>query len=119
MSQFSSTATHDMYWHEQALADRPEDLELAARVLKSMAHPMRLKLLCALGDEEYSVKELLDLVGTTQTNISQHLGILLGGGLVSRRRRGNRHFYRVGHNRTLELIHHVREIFCPEIRRRH
>ncbi|OBS08857.1 transcriptional regulator [Acidihalobacter prosperus] len=101
------------------LADSPEDLEQAARILKSMAHPMRLKLICALGDEEFSVKELLDRVGTTPTNISQHLGILLSGGLVTRRRRGNRHFYRIGHNHTLELIQHIRDIFCPETRRRH
>lgn len=95
------------------LAHRNDDLEQAAGWLRAMAHPMRLKLLCALGDEECGTRELLERVGSTPTNIALHLGVLLNGGLVSRRRRGNRHLYRVRYGRTMELIHAAREVFCP------
>lgn len=99
--------------HTRVLVNHPENLEHAAKILKSMAHPMRLKLLCALGNEECSVKELLSRVGTTQTNVSQHLNILGSTHLVIKRRQGNKHFYRVTHDRTLELVDRIREAYCP------
>lgn len=80
-----------------------------------MAHPMRLKLLCTLGNQELSILDLLERVGTSQTNVSQHLGILLKGGLVSRRRLGRRHFYQISDKQTLGFIHLVREVFCPDL----
>lgn len=100
------------------LAHRNDDLEQAAGWLKAMAHPMRLKLLCAIGDDEFGIRELLSLVGTTPSNVSLHLGVLLSSGLVSRRRRGNCHLYRVRYGRTMELIHAAREVFCSR-RTRH
>lgn len=113
MSQSISAAQYAYRRHAQILVKHPENLEHAARILKSMAHPMRLKLLCALGNEECSVKELLSRVGTTQTNVSQHLNILASTHLVIRRRQGNKHFYRVTHDRTLELVDRIRDTYCP------
>ena len=49
---------------------------MAARALKSIAHPLRLKILCVVGDQESCVQEIVDAVGTSQSNISQHLAIL-------------------------------------------
>ena len=52
------------------------DIERASRSLKAMSHPLRLKILCTLGDEEVSVQDIVEHVGTSQSNISQHLAIL-------------------------------------------
>ena len=53
------------------------DLDIASRGLKAMGHPLRLKILCILaGADEVSVQSLVDQVGTSQSNISQHLSIL-------------------------------------------
>jgi predicted transcriptional regulator len=41
-----------------------------------MSHPLRLKILCVLGDKEVSVQDIVENVGTSQSNISQHLAIL-------------------------------------------
>jgi DNA-binding transcriptional ArsR family regulator len=51
-------------------------IEDVARLLKSIAHPIRLKILCLLQDGELSVGDLLAVVGTTNGNLSQHLAIL-------------------------------------------
>jgi len=59
-----------------ALLDRDEDVERASRSLKAMSHPLRLKILCTLGDQEVSVQDIVEFVGTSQSNISQHLAIL-------------------------------------------
>ena len=47
-----------------------EDTTLTANALKAMAHPLRWKILCTLGDHELSVGEIVEYTGTTQSNIS-------------------------------------------------
>ncbi|ROR34217.1 ArsR/SmtB family transcription factor [Inmirania thermothiophila] len=94
------------------LMAREEDIERTSRSLKAMSHPLRLKILCTLGDGEVSVQEIADHVGTSQSNISQHLAILRDKGLLASRKDGNRVYYRVRDARTLRLIEMMREIFC-------
>ena len=62
-----------------------EDIERASRSIKAMSHPLRLKILCILGDSEFSVQDIVDTVGTSQSNISQHLGILKDKGVLESR----------------------------------
>ncbi len=91
-----------------------EDILRAARSIKAMAHPIRLKILCTLGEQEISVQEMVERIGTTQSNISQHLAILREKGILTARKDANRVLYRVGDGRTLRLIGMVREIFCAD-----
>ena len=94
------------------LIDKQEDIELAARALKSIAHPLRRNVLCVIGDQEACVQEIVDAVGTSQSNISQHLAILREKGVLLTRKDANRVFYRVGDQRTLQLVGMMREVFC-------
>ncbi len=94
------------------LIDKQEHIETAARALKSIAHPLRLKILCVLGDQEACVQEIVDAVGTSQSNISQHLAILREKDVLLTRKDANRVFYRVGDQRTLQLVGMMREVFC-------
>ena len=94
------------------LITRDEDIDRASRSLKAMSHPLRLKILCTLGDKEISVQDIVDQVGTSQSNISQHLAILRDKGILDSRKDANRVFYRVGDARTLRLIDMMREVFC-------
>ncbi|MBK1647490.1 transcriptional regulator [Rhabdochromatium marinum] len=88
------------------------DIEQASRSLKAMSHPLRLKILCILGDEEVSVQDIVEHVGTSQSNISQHLAILRDKSILASRKDANRVFYRVSDSRTLQLIRLMREVFC-------
>jgi ArsR family transcriptional regulator len=88
------------------------DIERASRSLKAMSHPLRLKILCTLGDQEVSVQDIVEHVGTSQSNISQHLAILRDKGILASRKDANRVYYRVGDARTLRLIGMMREVFC-------
>ncbi len=94
------------------LIDKQEHIEMAARALKAIAHPLRLKILCVVGDQEACVQEIVDAVGTSQSNISQHLAILREKGVLLTRKDANRVFYRVGDQRTLQLVSMMREVFC-------
>ncbi len=98
--------------NELSLLEGDEDIDRASRSLKAMSHPLRLKILCTLGDEEVSVQDIVDHVGTSQSNISQHLAILRDKGILTSRKDANRVFYRVSDNRTLRLIGMMREVFC-------
>jgi DNA-binding transcriptional ArsR family regulator len=94
------------------LIDRDEDIQQAALAIKAIAHPLRLKILCVLGDQEISVQDIVEQVGTSQSNISQHLAILRDKGVLATRKDANRVFYRIGDLRTLKLVGMMRDVFC-------
>jgi DNA-binding transcriptional ArsR family regulator len=96
------------------LIEKAEHIELAARAMKAMAHPLRLKILCVLGGSEVSVQDIVDAVGTSQSNISQHLAILRDKGVLRARKDANRVYYRVGDERTLQLLGMMREVYCGD-----
>jgi ArsR family transcriptional regulator len=96
---------------EQLLA-HAADIETASRSLKAMSHPLRLKILCTLGRNEVCVQTIVDNVGTSQSNISQHLAILRDKGILSCRKDANKVYYRVGDERTLLLLGMMQEVFC-------
>lgn len=93
---------------------RDEDIDRAARSLKAMSHPLRLKILCTVGDQEVNVQDIVEQVGTSQSNISQHLAILRDKDILACRKDANRVYYRISDRRTLQLISMMREIFCTE-----
>jgi len=95
-----------------SLIGRKEQVEQAARAMKAIAHPLRLKILCVLGDQAVSVQDIVEAVGTSQSNISQHLAILREKGIIRSRKQANRVYYSVGDQRTLRLIVMMREVFC-------
>ena len=94
------------------LLDKQEHIDQAARAMKAMSHPLRLKILCVLGEREVSVQDIVESVGTSQSNISQHLAILRDKGVLLTRKAANRVYYRVGDTRTLSLLGMMREVFC-------
>ncbi|MFC4157858.1 ArsR/SmtB family transcription factor [Chitinimonas lacunae] len=89
-----------------------EQIEQASRAMKAMSHPLRLKILCVLGENEVSVQDIVEAVGTSQSNISQHLAIMREKGVLRTRKDANRVYYRVGDARTLEVVSMMRDVFC-------
>lgn len=87
---------------------------MAARCLKAMSHPIRLKILCILDNHSLSVQDIVEQVGTTQSNISQHLSILKDKGILSSNKDANRVYYYIDDKRMVQLIGMMHEVFCPE-----
>jgi ArsR family transcriptional regulator len=94
------------------LVGRSENIRQASAAMQAMAHPLRLKILCLVGSHELSVLEIVEAVGTTQSNVSQHLGVLRDHGLLESRKEANKVFYRIGDRRVLKMISLTRDIFC-------
>jgi len=98
---------------EPANPDLPnEDTTLTANALKAMAHPLRWKILCTLGERELSVGEIVEQTGTSQSNISQHLEQLRNKNIVLSRKDANRIYYRIRNRQLLDLIGTMREVLC-------
>lgn len=109
MSSSNNTANYEP---PIELLSREQDIERASRALKAISHPLRLKILCMLGEDEASVQDIVSMVGTSQSNISQHLTLLRDKDVLTSRRDANRVFYRVGDSRTLKLISMMQDVFC-------
>lgn len=88
------------------------DIRQAAHCLKAMSHPLRLKILCTLGHSKVSVQDIVERVGTTQSNVSQHLSILREKGILTCTKDGNRVYYSIDDERTLQLIEMMKDVFC-------
>ncbi len=90
------------------------DLENCARVakiLKSMAHPQRLFILCRLHQKECTVSELEELTEASQPLISQHLQRMRHEGLVDSRREGNYAYYSVNDQHVKVLLDALENLY--------
>lgn len=90
----------------------------AAELLRSLSHPQRLLVLCALGREEKSVAELRQELEIEQVPMSQQLMRLRADGLVEARRQGTTVYYRITRPEVLTVVEALHAAFCtPEPRR--
>lgn len=80
------------------------NIEEASRSLKAISHPLRLKILCVLDEGEMSVQDILSVVGTTQSNVSQHLCLMKDKGIVGSRKVANRVYYSLDNDTVKKII---------------
>ena len=96
-----------------ASPDRDPDLgedrvfESAAELFSILSTPVRLKIISAVCQDEKNVSELLDIIDTTQPNMSQHLGTLYRSGILAKRREGTQIYYRLQSERVATLCRAV------------
>ncbi len=86
-----------------------ERLEEWAEFLKALAHPIRLKIVLALIEGRQCVKNLSDLLHTSQPNVSQHLGILRNRGIVGCKRDGSIVCYYIKDERAVKIYEVLRK----------
>ncbi len=96
------------------LSRKDKDIERATRALKAMAHPLRLKILCSLVDKELAVLEIVKQVGSSQSNISQHIDILRSKNIIESRREGNKILCKVTDYKILKLVSNIQLVFCSD-----
>ena len=101
----------------EKLLSKGADIEHASICLKAMAHPLRLKILCLLMQfEKISVLDLVEAVGTSQSNISQHLSILKEKGLLRCEKEANKVYYCLVDEDLTLLVSSIRKAFCNKDR---
>lgn len=92
-----------------------EQIDAMSKLLKSMSHPIRLKILCLLQDKEMSVGDIREQVKTTNANVSQHLNILRSQGIIGYRKDANFIYNRIQDPRIIELMSKMQALFCPSV----
>lgn len=85
----------------------------AASVLKLLANEQRLLILCRLTQGEFSVGQMVEQCGQSQSSVSQHLGRLREGGLVKTRRDGTTIYYSLADDGVRKLIDMLCDRFGP------
>ncbi len=88
----------------------------AAGLLKALANPHRLRILCVLGEGELSVSALNERVPLSQSALSQHLAVLRADGLVKTRRESQTIHYSVRPGPALDVIRVLHAHFCQSTR---
>lgn len=84
----------------------------ACVLLKAMANPARLMVLCQIADGEKSVGELEEAIGLSQSGLSQHLAILRRKNMVTTRRDGQTIFYSLSSKEAAAVMGTLYEVFC-------
>lgn len=96
------------------MSDMPDELiELIAQRFRTIGEPMRIRLLNELRGGERTVSELVEACGSSQQNVSKHLGVLRDAGIVARRKDANFSRYRIADETILRLCDEV----CGSIER--
>lgn len=81
--------------------------------MKAVGHPIRLGILNALRSGEKNVHQLEALMGTTQSNISQHLAQLRDKDILIARKQANQVFYSVRDPKMFDLLNLMQDVFAP------
>lgn len=89
-----------------------DQCETVSEVLKALAHPQRLLILCHLADSPKSVGELEELSGASQSQVSQFLGKMKAQGLVNAERDAHFVNYDIADPRIKKLILSLYKIYC-------
>jgi ArsR family transcriptional regulator len=91
--------------------------DLHAAICKTFANPSRLRIVEALGDGERTVSQLVELLGVSKSNVSQHLGLMREKGVVEHRREGGYVFYRLSNPKILQACRLMREVLLEQFER--
>jgi DNA-binding transcriptional ArsR family regulator len=94
------------------LIGKSQQIEEAAMAMQAMSHPLRIKILCLLSSGEVAVSEIVEAVGTTQGNVSQHLAILKASGMIASRAVGKKTHYFIEDKRVVKIVAMTRDVFC-------
>lgn len=85
-----------------------------ASIMKSIAHPQRLMIMCYLAEEEKNVSELQELCKISQSQLSQFLNRMQRERILKVRKDGNFSYYSIVDKNVTKLIQSMQKIFSPQ-----
>jgi len=89
--------------------------ELHADVCKVFSNAKRLEILNTLRDRELTASELIEKIGLSKTNLSQHMSILKSKGVVLTRREGINIYYRISNSKIIQACDLMREVLLEQL----
>lgn len=98
-------------------AELSKHAQEVSKTLKALAHPARLKVLCALVGGEKSAGELVEYAGESQSFVSQLLSRMRLEGLIESRKEGTYVHYRISDARVITLMKSIENVFCKDLKK--
>jgi DNA-binding transcriptional ArsR family regulator len=88
--------------------------EMQAEICKTLTNPKRIEILNTLKTEEKTVTELVDAIGASKANVSQHLAVMRHKGILTTRRDGVNIYYRVSNPKVIEACSLMKEVLFEQ-----
>ncbi len=95
-----------------SIQEMVDNCNAVASLMKALAHPQRLMILCHLSTDEKTVGELEELCSASQSSVSQFLNRMRLEGIVASEKRGLYVYYKIDDPRVKKLISALHDIFC-------
>jgi len=89
---------------------RIREAKRIAKLLGVLSSEIRLIIVCTLIEKSMSVSELLEAIGTSMGNISQHLRILEENRILKSKKIGNKVFYSISSKKIISFIEAIEEL---------
>jgi ArsR family transcriptional regulator, virulence genes transcriptional regulator len=98
----------------KALLTDKSIFEMQAEICKTLTNPKRIEILNVLRNEEKTVTELVNILGASKANVSQHLAVMRHKGILMTRREGVNIFYRVANPKVIEACALMKEVLFEQ-----
>lgn len=89
--------------------------DLHADVCKVFSNAKRLEILNTLRNHEMTASELIEKIGLSKANLSQHMSILKSKGVVVNRREGVNIYYRISNPKIIQACDLMREVLLEQL----
>jgi ArsR family transcriptional regulator len=89
--------------------------EMQAEISKTLANPLRLAILHCLEKGEKTVNDLVETIGASQSNVSQHLALMRQRQILKTRKAGSNIYYRVSSSKISRACDMVREVLLEQL----
>ena len=96
-----------------ALADK-SIFEMQAEICKTLTNPKRIEILSVLRTDERTVTELVNALGASKANVSQHLAVMRHKGILTTRREGVNIYYRVANPKVIDACSLMKEVLFEQ-----
>ena len=93
-----------------------EIVKMQAEIMKTFAHPVRMKIIKAICKSEKSAAEILKITKLSKANLSQHMRQIINSGLVFYRKEGVQIFYRLANRKISKACELMQEIAMENLK---
>ena len=89
--------------------------EIHAEICKTLGNAKRIEIINALQNRELTVSELVDMLGISPANVSQHLAVMRQKGILTSRRQGSNIYYKVSNAKVIRVCNLMREVLLEQL----
>jgi ArsR family transcriptional regulator len=96
------------------MADK-QIFELHASICKALGHAIRIEIIDLLQAKELTFSDILERTGGLKSNLSQHLSVMVGKGILLQRREGQKSFFRLSSRKVASACTLMREVLMERL----